>query len=67
MRSNTRIAPIIQKFSQLWYQFPDLRYGQIVAVIEDECRRRGCRDSFYVEDDKISEIIDEVIEKMTVV
>ena len=65
MRSNTRIAPIIQKISHLWYQFPDLRYGQIVTIIEDECRKHGYYDSFYVEDDKISEIIDEVIARMT--
>lgn len=64
-RSNTRIAPIMAKISHLWYQFPDLRFGQIAAIIEGGCQKHGYNSSFYVEEERLSEILDEIIEEMT--
>lgn len=30
MRSKDRIPPFLEKFGELWYEHPDLRFGQLV-------------------------------------
>ncbi len=54
MRNIDRIDPFIERLKEVWKQHPDLRFGQIVAFIE---LSGSFDDIFYVEDDKIFEIL----------
>ena len=51
MRDVNRIYDILVKFQDLWEQYPDLRFGQIISnyLVTDR------EDIFYIEDDEISQ------------
>lgn len=50
MRDVNRIYDILVKFQDLWKQYPDQRFGQIISnyLVNDK------EDIFYIEDDEIS-------------
>lgn len=59
MRDPKRIAVIISKLQKIWETSPDLRFGQLFYIIEDERRRQGSQmDLFYYEDDQWEKILD---------
>ena len=47
MRDVNRIYDILVKFQDLWEQYPDQRFGQIISnyIVNDN------EDIFYIEDD----------------
>jgi hypothetical protein len=51
MRDVNRIYDILVKFQDLWEQYPDQRFGQIISnyLVTDR------EDIFYIEDDEISQ------------
>ena len=51
MRDVNRIYDILVKFQDLWEQYPDHRFGQIISnyLVNDK------EDIFYIEDDEISQ------------
>lgn len=51
MRDVNRIYDILVKFQDLWEQYPDLRFGQIISnyLVNDN------EDIFYIEDDELSQ------------
>lgn len=51
MRDVNRIYNILVKFKDLWEQYPDQRFGQIISnyLVNDK------EDIFYIEDDEISQ------------
>ena len=51
MRDVNRIYDILVKFQDLWEQYPDQRFGQIISnyLVNDK------EDIFYIEDDEISQ------------
>lgn len=51
MRDVNRIYDILVKFQDLWEQYSDQRFGQIISnyLVKDN------EDIFYVEDDEISQ------------
>ena len=51
MRNPDRIVPIIRQLERLWMEYPDLRLCQLIAGIT------GPGDSFYLEDDKFFELL----------
>lgn len=59
MRDINRINPFLEKISELWKLYPDLRFAQVVNMIT---RSGGWSDMFYVEDDRVLEVIDKLIE-----
>lgn len=53
MRDSRRIAPLLLKFANLWYKHPDLRFMQVVSIIQDAVGEGW----FYVEDEQIEDAI----------
>lgn len=51
MRDVNRIYDILVKFQDLWEQYPDQRFWQIISnyLVNDN------EDIFYIEDDEISQ------------
>lgn len=51
MRDVNRIYDILVKFQDLWEQYPDKRFGQIISnyLVNDK------EDIFYIEDDELSQ------------
>ena len=54
-RNPDRIRPFLDEFARIWEQYPDLRFGQVVAHIENDETRR-----FYMEDDELLQRIKEL-------
>ena len=54
MRDPKRIQAFCNRLARAWETVPDLRFGQIVALIQSD----GCGDGFYDEDDKMIERIE---------
>ena len=59
MRDINRIEPFLEILLKFWKQHPDLRFGQIVQILKGNCTI----DFFYLEDDKILEIITSLIKE----
>jgi len=59
MRNKDRIKPFLQKVEELWLQYPDLRFGQIIYMIADKIGR----DIFFPEEKEWELIIDKMIRK----
>jgi hypothetical protein len=51
MRDVNRIYDILMKFQDLWEQYPDQHFGQIISnyLVNDK------EDIFYIEDDELSQ------------
>ncbi len=50
-RSKERIPPFLEKFGELWYEYPDMRFGQLVENVLSAFmqKKRGAIDKtvFY--------------------
>lgn len=61
MRDPKRITLLLTELSEQWKKFPDWRFGQLIENIK---RFYGVDDLFFIEDDKMLELIkDFMIEK----
>lgn len=61
MRDPKRIKPLLMEIEKQWENFPDWRFGQLIENIK---RFYGVDDLFFIEDDKMLELIkDFMIEK----
>jgi len=58
VRNPERIKPMLDKLKELWYKHPDLRFGQLVTILGSQMDI----DSFYAEEDKWIEIIEDMKE-----
>ena len=54
MRDPNRIDQVIEAVKTEWKQAPDWRLGQLIVNIS---RAAGCSDPFFLEDDKLLEIL----------
>jgi uncharacterized protein YihD (DUF1040 family) len=54
MRDPNRITPTLQYVEAIWRQNPDWRLGQLIYNL---ARDYGYFDSYYIEDDKLVEVI----------
>lgn len=54
MRNPERMIPLLGELSDQWSRFPDWRFGQLIENIK---RFYGIEDLFYIEDDKMVELI----------
>jgi len=63
MRDIFRIAKFLDKFEELWKSAPDLRFIQVVASIQIQAKQKfGIDDLYYIEEDKLLEIMNDIIE-----
>jgi hypothetical protein len=57
-----RIKPFLDKLSELWLKFPDLRFAQIVNLIEVKSKEMyQIQDIFYLEEVQIAQVIKELL------
>jgi len=59
MRDKARIKPFLEKLNELWLLHPDMRFGQIVYMLEN----RTNADSYNMEENEWLVIIEKEIEK----
>lgn len=57
MRDPNRIDEFLKEFAELWRLFPDWRFLQLVCNIQ----RQIGNDGFYIEDDKLLEMIRDTV------
>jgi len=57
MRDKNRIKPFLQKLEDLWLQYPDLRFGQIIYMLSDKIGR----DIFFPEEKEWEVNIDKLL------
>ena len=54
MRDPKRITPLLTELEKQWKRFPDWRFGQLIENIK---RFYSVDDLFYIEDDRMLELI----------
>ena len=55
MRNPERIPEVLKELEEFWKQNPDWRLGQVIANFSYELM--GNNDPFYMEDDKLLELL----------
>lgn len=61
MRDEKRIQPFLKKFEEVWKQNPDLRFGQLVDILQGDNHPES--ELFYLEDEKFLEALERFTEK----
>lgn len=61
-RDINRIYPFCNQLAALWSQHPDLRFGQLITALSSYTDIEKRLDIFYIEDDKLMQIITEYME-----
>ena len=59
MRDTNRIRPFCDELAELWSNWPDLRFGQIMYNISKYLEIEHRKDVFYMEDDELIKIFRE--------
>ena len=59
MRDTNRIKPFCTELAELWSNWPDLRFGQIMYNISKYIEMEHRKDIFYLEDDELMKIFRE--------
>lgn len=54
MRDINRIEPFMNELTEVWKEVPDWRFGQLIENLK---RHMNIKDLFYVEDDKMLEVL----------
>ncbi len=62
-RDGARIGSFTCKFAELWETMPDLRFFQVVSVIETRLKVKGCRDAWNVEENITLTVIEELLDE----
>ena len=61
MRDINRIEPFMNELTEIWYTVPDWRFGQL---IENFKKFTEVEDLFYIEDDKMLEVLKKFKEEL---
>ena len=59
MRDSKRIKSFCIELAELWSNWPDLRFGQIMSNISKYVQFEHGKDIFYLEDDELMKILRE--------
>jgi hypothetical protein len=59
MRNPNRIKPFLAKLEEYWMQNPELRFGQVIFLLQSQ----SVVDPFYVEDDRWLSKINKLIRR----
>lgn len=57
MRDASRIKPFCDEFAELWSNWPDLRFGQIMSNIARYAQMEHRKDIFFMEEEELMKII----------
>lgn len=61
MRDINRIEPFMNELTEIWHTVPDWRFGQL---IENFKKFTEVEDLFYIEDDKMLEVLKKFKEEL---
>ena len=64
MRDANRIFPFCNKIAELWLQYPDLRFGQLMVAYSSYLDIEQQKDVFYVEDDEFIKGFEEYLKRL---
>jgi hypothetical protein len=56
---------ILRSIAILWESFPDLRFFQLMALVEKKLEKTNRSPRFYTEDKKLEKTIENLIDKDT--
>ena len=62
MRDKNRIKIILGKLEELWMRFPDMRFWQVIQILEIPKDKEGT-DPFFWEDDLWEKIFNDTLKK----
>ena len=57
MRDINRIKPFCDELAELWSNWPDLRFGQIMYNISKYVQFEHKKDMFYMEDEELLAVL----------
>lgn len=57
MRNPNRIKPFLEQVEKMWLQNPDLRFGQLVSILDSSIDM----DIFYIEEDDLIKVVNTFI------
>jgi hypothetical protein len=63
MRDSNRIKPFCTELAELWSNWPDLRFGQIMYNISKYVNFEHGKDIFYMEDEELLKVFREQLRK----
>lgn len=63
MREQSRVPRIMSKLTMIWQLHPDLRFGQLIALVDSRMGELTNTDSFYIEDDAWERLFEEMFEE----
>lgn len=61
MRDINRIEPFMNELTEIWYTVPDWRFGQLIENLK---KFAEVEDLFYIEDDKMLEVLKKFKEEL---
>ena len=68
MRNPNRIPKVLQAFEEVWTQYPDIRFWQILPVLQSYVNAVNGQpqnsDLFYLEDDEFLKILEKYKEEL---
>ena len=64
MRDPNRIKPFCDELAELWSNWPDLRFGQIMYNISKYVEMEHRKDVFYLEDEELMKIFREQLREL---
>lgn len=66
MRDPDRIDSYVKRLEKMWKTIPDWRFGQFVTNLLSAVQKTSQVDTFFIEDDKMFDLMEEEIKKFTV-
>lgn len=58
MRDINRIEPFLNKLQEVWELCPNLRFRQLINILDNIAEQKYYMDLFYLEDDKYLDVIE---------
>jgi hypothetical protein len=59
LRDKNRIRPFLEKLEELWLEFPDWRFAQVVSALQG----KADRDIFFMEESELFEVIEKILKE----
>lgn len=59
MRDPNRIKPFCDELAELWSNWPDLRFGQIMSNIARYVQMEHRKDMFFMEEEELMKVLRE--------
>lgn len=65
-RDVNRIEPFLGEIAKVWKRQPDMRFGQLITILEYRAKAKGIQDLFYLEEEGFLELLQEYAKEQEV-